>query len=173
MKNLLDKKWAVVAVIWTVAAGLTAWNVKTIYDIIPLLEREDVLRMDTLFWKFNSEKISQILKRKNRLQHPTASVKLGLLAVENRLQSLASGLGLTEFKALNHPNRVSDEDLPVNLSFRGTLNSSAQWLHRLEDNFPFMRIERITFFNDPEAEQGEFQLDLRYRYTIIPSEVPS
>ena len=170
MKNTLTDKWIIVGAVWFVTLGLTYWNVVKIDSIIPARDREEIYQMDELFWKYNSNNISKILEEKERLFHPTESLKLGLIAVENQLRLKAEKYHIKDFSVVSHPNRGDGERMPVSFSYRGSFKETVQWLDMLEKEFPFMPIQKITISTNPPGTEAKFQIFLMYRYTIVTSE---
>jgi hypothetical protein len=170
MKNSFTNKWIIIGAVWLSTLGLTYWNVIKIDTIIPAREREEIYQIDELFWKYNANNISKILKEKAGLSHSTESLKLGLIAIENRLREKTEKYHFEDFSVVNHPNKGDGDRMPVNLSYRGSLKGTVQWLDLLEKEFPFMPVQKIIISTNPPAKEAKVQILLMYRYNIITSE---
>ena len=168
MKDSLTNKWIIAGSVWLAAFILTYGNITKINDIILARQQEEIYQMDELFWKHNSNNISGILKDKVRLFHPTESLKLDLISVEDQVQHLAEKYGFVDFSVVENPKH-NEESISVNISYRGSLKGTIQWLDKLKKDFPFMPVQKIVITTSPPEKLVKFQIYLVYRYKIVSS----
>ncbi len=64
MKDKINKRWAVVGLIWAGVIFLTWWNVDTMDRIRSPRERIEISHTEMQFVQYNSENISSVLKKK-------------------------------------------------------------------------------------------------------------
>lgn len=166
MKDTLKKNWIVLGLVWCLVLGLTQWNMRRIDQIRQEREKIEMAAMDGRFLQENSANISSVLAQRDRLYHPVESLQLGLLAVENRLKTLAAAfqLGAVKFESPQDLSRPGP--LPVDLSFEGSLPRALRWMEKLAEVLPYLPIEQISLTSGNPGDPMKFRLSLSYRYAL-------
>ncbi len=170
MKVNLTIRWIIIAVIWTGSLMLTYWNVNKISRISIEIEKEEVFKMDDLFWNYNSGNISQILTKRDSLILPVESIRLGLLTVRNKLTRMTTKYDFNEIQIENNPEQTGGPGIPIKIQFEGPFKSILPWLNALKIDFPYLVAKHVKITADPVSEQAIFQIWLYLRYKFSDSE---
>jgi len=164
MKVNLTIRWIVIAFIWTGSLLLTYWNANKISLISNQIEKEEVFKMDDIFWSYNSGNISQILTKKDALMLPVESIRLGLLNVENKLTKLTEKYNFNEIQIENTPEQTGGSGIPIKIHFEGPFKGILPWLNTMEKNFPYLPVKHVKIMADPVSKSAIFQIWLHLRY---------
>ncbi len=173
MKANLTTRWIIICLIWACPLILTHWNINKIATTMAEIEKEEIFRLDDLFWKNNSGNISKVLTRRDSLALPVESIKFGLLAVENSLRALASKHKFNEVQMESIPGQTSDSSTPLTLYFEGPFEGILPWLKTLQNELPYLMIRHVKITTDPFSKRAKFQLQFYFRYTINDSVNPT
>jgi hypothetical protein len=166
MKINLTIRWIAIGIIWSVVLFLTVWNMNKIDRIVAETEKEEVFRMDDIFWNYNSGNISKVLRQRDALTLPIDSVKLGLLSIENNLTALISKYHFNELQFESLPEQTDAVGIPITLSFEGSFEGILPWLNALENDLPYLPVRHLKITADPFSKQSKFQVWLNFRYKI-------
>ncbi len=172
MKVNLTIRWIVIAVIWAGSLMITYWNINKISLISNEIEKEEVFKMDDIFWNYNSGNIFQILTKRDSLILPVESIKLGLLTVQNKLTRLAEKYDFNEIQIENNPEQTGGPGIPIKIHFEGPFKGILPWLSTMENDFPYLPVKHIKITADPVSKRAIFQiwLYLRYKFSDPDSE---
>jgi len=166
MKANLTIRWIIICLIWACPLILTHWNINKIAITMAEIEKEEILRLDDLFWKNNSGNISKVLTKKDSLAFPVESINFGLLSVENSLKALASKHKFNEVQVESVPGQMGDSSTPLTLYFEGPFEGILPWLKTLQNELPYLMIRHVKITTDPFSKRAKFQLQLYFRYII-------
>ncbi len=164
MKVNLTLRWIIIAAIWSGTLMLTYWNAYKISLIANQIAKEEVFKMDDIFWSYNSGNISQILTKKDSLILPVESIRLGLLTVENKLTRLAKKYNFNEILIENAPEQTGGHGIPIKIQFEGPFKGIFPWLSTLEKVFPYLPVKHVKITADPVSKSAIFQIWLHLRY---------
>jgi hypothetical protein len=166
MKRNLIIRWIIVCLAWAGVLFLTNWNSDSIAVIIQNEEKEEIFRMDALFWQYNAGKISEILARQETLILPVESLKLGLLKVEKQLTTLVGRYKFKEQLIESIPGEAERSGIPVRVNFEGAFDGIVPFLESLEKVCPYLPVRGVKVTTDPFSKIAKFQLQLFFRYRI-------
>ena len=166
MKDKINKRWAVVGLIWAGVIFLTWWNIDTMDRIRSPRERREISNMERQFVQYHSEDISSVLKKRALFCQPIESLKLGCLSVENQLRSLAAAYDLKAFKTECQPGEDNPRNMPVKLSFQGPFERAVKLLGVLQKDYPYLLIKRVEMIPYDLTGNIKFQILFSYRYRI-------
>lgn len=166
MKANLTIRWIVIFIIWTGATVLTFWNMHKIGLIVTEIQKEEVFRMDDIFWSTNAGNISKILSKKDSIMVPIDSIRLGFLSVENRLTELTLKHHFGEIKIESLSEQSSSNELPVKLYFEGQFKEILPWLKELKQNIPYLSTKHLRITAAPFSKQAKFQFLLNFKYRL-------
>lgn len=166
MKDTLNKRWAVVGLIWAGVIFLTWWNIDTMDRIKSPRERREISHLESQFVKYHSENISSVLKKRALFCQPIESLKLGCLSVENQLRSLATAYDLKAFKTECQSGEDNTGSMPVKLSFQGPFEGTLKLLGVLQKDYPYLLIKQVEMIPYDLAGNIKFRILLSYRYRI-------
>jgi len=173
MKDKINKRWAVVGLIWAGVIFLTWWNVDTMDRIRSPRERIEISHTEMQFVQYNSENISSVLNKTALFCQPVESLKLGCLSVENQLRSLATEYDLKEFKTECQPGEDNQESMPIKLSFQGPFEMSLKLLGVLQKDYPYLLIKQVEMIPYELEDKIKFQILFSYRYKVTTTETSS
>lgn len=173
MKANLTIRWIIICLIWACPLILTHWNINKIAITMAEIEKEEIFRLDDLFWQNNSGNISNVLTKKDFLALPVGSINFGLLSVENSLKALASKHNFNEIQVESVPGQTSSSSTPLTLYFEGPFKGILPWLKTLQNELPYLMIRHVKITTDPFSKQAKFQLQLYFRYIINDSVNPT
>jgi len=196
MKDKINKRWAVVGLIWAGVIFLTWWNVDTMDRIRSPRERIEISYTEMQFVQYNSENISSVLKKTALFCQPVESLKLGCLSVENQLRSLATEYDLKEFKTKLEslklgclsvenqlrslateydlkefktecqPGEDNQGSMPIKLSFQGPFKRALKLLGVLQKDYPYLLIKQVEMIPYELEDNIKFRIFCNYRYRI-------
>jgi hypothetical protein len=166
MKDKINKRWAVVGLIWAGVIFLTWWNVDTMDTTRSPRERIEISHTEMQFVQYNSENISSVLKKRTFFCQPVESLKLGCLSVESQLRSLATEYDLKEFKTEYQPSEDNQGSMPIKLSFQGPFERSLKLLGVLQKDYPYLLIKQVEMVPYELENKIKFQIFCNYRYRI-------
>jgi len=170
MRSNVKKRWSMVAVVWAGVLALNFWTVEKIDRIRELRTQQEILARDHRFWKDNGAQISDVLHRYSLLTHNVASLKLGLLQLENSLRVDARRHHLEEVTFAGQPEVAGEESLPVKLSFLGSFNDAVRWLGSLRENHACLKIRHLHIALEPLADVARFEVTCDYRFSVSTAE---
>ena len=147
MKANLTIRWIIICLIWACPLILTHWNINKIAITMAEIEKDEIVRLDDLFWKN--------------------------LSVENSLKVLASKHKFNEVQMESIPGQTSDSSTPLTLYFEGPIEGILPWLKNLENELPYLMIRHVKITTDPFSKRAKFQLQLYFRYIINDSVNPT
>lgn len=173
MKANLTIRWIIICLIWACPLILTHWNINKIAITMAEIEKEEIFRLDDLFWKNNSGNISNVSTKKDSLALPVESINFGLLSVENSLKTLASKHKFNEVQVESVPGQTSASSTPLTLYFEGPFEGILPWLKILQNELPYLMIRHVKITTDPFSKRAKFQLQLYFRYIINDSVNPT
>ena len=173
MKANLKIRWIIICLIWACPLILTHWNINKIAVTMAEIEKEEIFRLDDLFWKNNSGNISKVLTKKDSLALPVESVNFGLLSVENSLKALASKHKFNEVQLESVPGQTSDSSTLLTLYFEGPFEGILPWLKTLQNELPYLMIRHVKITTDPFSKRAKYQLQFYLRYIINDSVNPT
>lgn len=166
MKDKINKRWAVVGLIWAGIIFLTWWNIDTMDRTRSPRERIDISHTEMQFVQYNSENISSVLKKRALFCQPIESLKLGSLSVENQLRSLATEYDLKEFKTECQPAEDNQGSMPIKLSFQGPFKRALKFLDVLQKDYPYLPIKQVEMIPYELEDKIKFRILINYRYRI-------
>ena len=173
MKANLTTRWIIICLIWACPLIFTHWNINKIAITMAKIEKEEIFRLDDLFWKNNSGNISKVSTKKDSLALPVESINFGLLSIENSLKALASKHKFNEVQVENVPGQTSNSSIPLTLHFEGPFEGILPWLKILQNELPYLMIRHVKITTDPFSKRAKFQLQLYFRYIINDSVNPT
>ena len=166
----LSTRWIIIGFIWSCVLILTYYNITKINVVLNEFEKEEVLRMDDIFWRRNSQNVTKLLRLKESFVLPVDSTKLGLLSVENSLISLASRHDLKEIIVESHPEQSNETGVPIDLYFKGSFNNILPWLESFEKDYPYLIVKHVKITEDPLVNRSVFKISLYFRYKLPDSD---
>jgi hypothetical protein len=172
MKDNLKKGWVIVCLIWACAPILTYYNIYKINIALAEIEKEEIFRLDNQFWKYNSDNINNVLARKEALELPVDSEKLGLLSIENHLTALILKHKFNNIELESMPAQAGGSGIPINLYFEGRFEGILPWLHTLQNEHPYLQVKHLKLSLDPFSTRASFKFRLYFRYMISESASP-
>ena len=166
MKDKINKRWAVVGLIWAGVIFLTWWNIDTMDRIRSPRERREISNMERQFVQYHSEDISSVLKKRALFCQPIESLKLGCLSVESQLRSLATAYDLKSFKTECQPGEDNQGSMPIKLSFQGPFERALKLLGVLQKDYPYLLIKQVEMIPYELEDNIKFRILFNYRYRI-------
>ncbi|MFZ0613652.1 MAG: hypothetical protein WAM73_15550 [Desulfobacterales bacterium] len=170
MRNNVKKRWTMVAVVWAGVLVLNFWTMDKIDRIQEMRTQKEILERDHQFWKDNGAQISAVLHRHSLLTQNVASLKLGLLQLENSLRVGALHYHLEEVTFVSQPEAAGEESLPIKLSFVGSPNDAIRWLDSMRDNHACLKIRNLHIALEPLADVARVQVTCDYRFSVSTAE---
>jgi hypothetical protein len=166
MKLNLNIRWIAIGLMWAGTIFFTFWNINKIGLIMTEVEKDEVFRMDDIFWINNSKNISKVLAQRDSLRLPIESTKLGLFSVENSLTALALKHNFGEIQIESTPEQTGEVGIPIKLSFEGPFRGIISWLNALEHDFPYLPVRHAKITADPFSKQAKFQFWISFGYKL-------
>lgn len=170
MKYKTNKRWIIVGLIWGGVLVITCWNVNSMDRGGNPQEKGEISRAEIQFLKYNSENISRVLGKKASFHKSVESLKLGLLSVENQLHGLAVKCHLQEIRLEKQPVGASQENMLIELSFQGSLESTLKLLNIIQKDYPYLLIKQVKITPRQPENKIRFQILFNYRYRIASVE---
>jgi hypothetical protein len=172
MKNKIIKRWIIVGVIWIGALFLAYWNGEITKQTKRLIEQEEVYKLEKRFFKSQSENISKIIKKAEKLYQTVEAPNIGILVLERKLHFLAAHYMLTQINIKNDQTKKSESGALLNISFNGSLKNTIKWLTALQRDFPYIMVRGLEIIQESSEKQAMFKVSLHYRYrTALPEKV--
>lgn len=170
MRLNLKKRWFMVAMVWAGVLVLNFWTMEKIDQIQDLRTQKEILERDHRFWKENAAQISDVLHKNSSLTQNVASLKLGLLQLENSLRVSAVRHHLADVTFVSQPKVAGEESLPLKISFAGSLNDAVRWLDSMRENQACLKIRNLHIAQEPLAHAARFQVTCDYRFSVATAE---
>ena len=166
MKDKINKRWAVVGLIWAGVIFLTWWNIDTMERIRSPRERVEISHTEMQFVQYNSENISRVLKKTALFCQPVESLKLGCLSVESQLRSLATEYDLKAIKTECQPGEDNQGSMPIKLSFEGSFKRALKLLGVLQKDYPYLLTKQVEMIPYGLEDNIKFRILFSYRYRM-------
>jgi hypothetical protein len=170
MRNRISKRWVVVVLIWAAALFLNYRNIGEMYRIREARDRKVFLTMDRQFLRAHSEEISESLRKREAFFHSAEALNLGLLTVENDLGALAAGYDLTGVQVRSDPKGADDGNIPLVLSYEGSLKRVVECLEALRRDHAYAPVTKVTVAIEGPGAPAKCEVRLNYRYRIVQAE---
>lgn len=169
MKNGMRNKWIIAGLLWCAVVLLTLYNASEIRRLQLAWDETETLRMDEKFWLQHSEGISGLMAECNRLYLTIDSLDLGLLTIDNRLKTISAELRLPPVTLTKQQGNESDSQVPVGISFAGSLRNAIKLLKSLKKEMPFLKAKKLRITVDPLTHKAVLDASFILRYRTGPS----
>ncbi|MFZ1986772.1 MAG: hypothetical protein WAU91_20340 [Desulfatitalea sp.] len=169
MKSKLRNRWIMVGCIWWVALGLTWWNFAKIDALAAAREVNEELRKELSFQRQNAKRLEQVTAVHEKLFLTVESVDLGMIAVRNRLYTLAAAFDLRDLKMNTEMNQAADGQIPFTLALRGPFENVVGFLSAVHP-YAYLTVRRASIKAVTGDREVEVELALAVHYKIV---VPS
>jgi len=162
----LGKKWLAVAVIWGVVSILSGWNTYLVNHVQTRRQALGILQMDQRFLQANHSGILELRRQRARLTHAAQSVGLGLLVIENDLRQLSLDFGLEQMQMEADDNSQEPGPVPVSMLAIGPIPGLVEWLAAVEDDHPYLVIERMDLSYDHAKRIAQLKVFFNYHVSL-------
>lgn len=162
----MRNKWIIISALWFAVIFLTFYNASEIKHLKNESERIESLRMDEEFWRLQSKNLSGIAAEGNRLFLEIYSLDLGLLTIDNRLKTISSALHMQPVILKKQPVSGTENLVPVDISFDGSLGDVLRWLQSLKKELPFLKAKTLRINIDPVTHKAIVNGAFFFRYKI-------
>jgi len=166
MKDQLQNRWMVVCLIWAGVFCLLYWNGRLMTDIHRNRTHAQYAKADKRFLDSHGVEIAQLIKKKEAFQHTVASLKFGLLIVEDQLSTLMARYALYDVKINMQPDQQKSDSVPIQLTFKGSIDNTLQYLDTLQKKFPYFLVDKAELRLDKSRQEITFTILLTYRYKV-------
>lgn len=167
MSSMTKYRWFFLFLIWSGVLYLTFANAQTISKIKSERAKREILLLDRDFWKRHSSKISRVLRQRNLLHQKIESLKLGLVAMNDTINSLGNRFGLSELKIEMDPKQSQGDRMPMHLSFTCHMEDGIKVLNTMQDDYPFLSIQKVNLLLEHKGNKSKFEAFLTYQYQIV------
>ena len=173
MKDQIQNRWIVAGILWAGVLCLVYWNGSLMADIRRNQENalyaqaDNRFLTDSRFLESNAEKISDIIKKKEAFHQPIISLKLGLLSVEDRFNTLTASYNLSDVKINISVDQPGNDSAPIQLSFKGSVENTIRCLDILQKDSPYFLIDKAILKMDKTKHEIDFSISLTYMYQLV------
>ena len=169
MKTRLGKKWLTVGLIWGVVLAMTGWNFLLVNQVQSRRQELGTLERDLHFLQSRQTDIHEVHQQRSRLTHAVKSLGLGFLVVENDLKRLSWDFGLQQMQVEADDNAQDTGSASISIAAAGSVPAIVGWIAAVEDDYPYLVIERMDISYDKRNRTGRLQAVFNYRYTLAES----
>ena len=166
MKTRLGKKWLTVGLIWGVVLAMTGWNFLLVNRVQSRRQELGTLERDLHFLQSRQTGIQEVHQQRSRLTHAVKSFGLGFLVVENDLKRLSWDFGLQQMQVEADDNAQDTGSASISIAAAGSVPAIVGWIAAVEDDYPYLVIERMDISYDKRNRTGRLQAVFNYRYTL-------
>ena len=165
MKNRHKKRWIVVGIVWSLALITFAFNLFRIESYAKKKEKLLVQERVKEFIRKYEPILKKAVQERNRMYDRIPSPKIGLMKVEELLNSLTEKNGL-EMMRIEH-EELFDEVNGADLSFtcRGAVKDLVKIIRDIDSTYPYLEISGVELDLD-RSKNGTFKIKLKYNFTL-------
>jgi hypothetical protein len=174
MNNILKKRWIAIGIIWGVVLGLFTWNYMSINHIRIKKEKELIFDNDKQFYTKNADNISKIMEQAQAIKKHTLSLNLALLYFENQINESAKKFDLTAVtikSTIKDAVGMTEGDLPVLLSFKGSYSNAVKLMTDMQDKMPHIKFRNFKAALTKQIN-NDFEISLYFKYILGEIESP-
>jgi hypothetical protein len=166
MIESMRNKWILTGFIWFAVIIVTLYNASETRRLKLIREEMETLRMDGQFWLQHSDNLSDISAESNRQFLDVESVDLGLLTISNLAKKISKERRLPPMTINRQPVTVSDDQVPVDISFTGSFSDAFGWFRSIRNEMPFLKAVNIRISVDPVSNKAVTNGSFFFRYRI-------
>jgi len=166
MKDQMQNRWMVVGLIWAGVLCFLYWNGRLMTNIHRNQAHALYAKADKRFLDSNGPEIDQLIRKKEAFHHTVASLKLGLLMVEDQLNTLMARHALYDVKINMPPGQQENDSVPIHLTFKGSIDNTLQFLDTLQKKFSYFTVDKAALRMDKSQQEISFTILLTYRYKV-------
>jgi len=168
MNNPFKVRWVIVIGIWSMAMGLTYWNLSKINAMTFAREQAEQVRREIAFKSQRADVLKKIRQSHQALFYPVSSVALGVIAVDRQMRAMASDKGLENVEMRSQKDTTAEDQLSCELSIQGTLEQVFQFMLAVS-KYPYMQIRHLNMQIPPLDAKAKVELKFAIQYRILPS----
>jgi Tfp pilus assembly protein PilO len=168
MNNPFKFRWVIVICIWSIAIGLTYWNLGKINAVTFTRERAEQIRKEIAFKSQHAEPLKKIRKSYETLFYPVSSVALGLIAVDRQIREMASDNDLKNVDMRSQKDPTTEDQLSCELSIQGALEQVFQFMLQIS-KYPYLQIRHLNMQISPFDANTKTELKFVFQYRLLPS----
>ncbi len=163
-------RWPAVGLIWAVVLLLTGANIHLVNQVHARRTAMQTLQMDLRFLDANRAGIEEVRRQHRRLTHWVASFGLGYVVVENDLKRLSSDFGLEQVRVEAENQLNPGQAAAVSVVAAGAVPAMVGWLAAVEEDFPYLAVERLEITYDQRNRQGRLLVSFNYHFNHFEPE---